>query len=54
MTIKEALEYFKGYCEKHKRCYECSLNKEDYCYISCCKVIPCDWDLPHLFKEEER
>lgn len=53
MSIIEALYYIKGYCEKHARCVDCPLSKDDKpCYISRCDIIPCDWDLYYLFGEK--
>lgn len=54
MKIIEALYYIKGYCEKHARCADCPLSKDDKpCYISRSNIVPCDWDLSYLFDDEK-
>lgn len=52
MDLREALEYIKGYCEKHKCCNTCKLyrTEADASGMSGCKLQfetpPCDWEVP--------
>lgn len=40
--IEKAIEYIKGYCDKHSSCEKCRLYSDDNkCIV---QDIPCDWE----------
>lgn len=52
-SLKDAMEYIKGYCEKHKCCNTCRLYRtEDNAtkgLVGCVLQFeepPCDWEVP--------
>lgn len=53
--IEAAIDYIKGYCNKHPNCVRCRLcdTENDRCmfYDAYEAGVPCDWELPK--REEE-
>lgn len=53
MNIKQALEYIKGYCEKHTFCADCPLFQDE---DNCCfadLIIPCDWNVDEIINNNK-
>ena len=55
-SIKKALEYIKGYCNKHIDCDTCKLgSKECICVLRNQDEPPADWNVDKMLgKESER
>lgn len=45
-SIEEAMEYIKGYCNKHKNCEDNCRLYDGYsqCFLTDA-TIPCDWEI---------
>ena len=43
--LEKAIEYIKGYCNKHDNCKNCKLiiNETGYCILE--NKVPCDWNV---------
>ena len=52
LTLKKALEYLKGYCNKHPFCDHCKLYHDDGC-VFYNKVPPVDWDVEKMLQEKD-
>lgn len=55
MKVVEAIEYIKGYCDKHTRCEDyCRLfnHETNQCFFLDCSV-PCDWAVEDNGQENE-
>lgn len=55
--IETAIDYIKGYCNKHLNCNErCRLyDTEDGCcmFFDGCVGTPCDWEMPKREEDED-
>lgn len=52
-SIKKALEYIKGYCDKHYDCDSCKLaHKEQICFLRNQDEPPADWDIDEILRKE--
>ena len=53
-NIKKALEYIKGYCNKHYDCDSCKLaDKNECCFLREQNEPPADWDINKILEKEK-
>ena len=53
-SIKKALEYIKGYCNKHYDCDSCKLaDKIEQCFLRNQNEPPADWDIDKMLGKEK-
>ena len=46
-SIEAAVNYIKGYCNKHESCENCRLYNGSACYLKTeNNGVPCDWNFP--------
>lgn len=49
--LEKAIEYIKGYCNKHVDCDKCKLKVIETGFCKLEDKVPCDWDVT---KESEK
>ena len=46
--LEKAIEYIRGFCNKHDECEKCRLQDKETQICRLKDAIPCEWeDLPH-------